>query len=437
MHSSLFLLDGGTANLLIQRGKEYANLASSVFLIAFLFNALAAGVLVGASGWAATFYDSPQLQVMLWILGCSVLLRAAVVLPRARLTIELQFVKLAKINSISMLCRYGSTVFFAITGFGPLSFVLPMVVSALYEWWACTTATRHLPAITIARQPKWRIMREILLNSRWIMLGALATSLVVNGDYLVLSTIIDQSTLGLYFFGFQLSIVLSTPLASGMQSVLLPLFSRLSLEPERQVRGYLHALSIVFSAMAPICALTALLCPVVIHLLWLGKWDDASPVAQLMFLSLVMRLVSPLNRSLIEARGKWGTQSIILCIDALGVMTATFIGATHGGLLSIALFVSIYHYLQGLFQLVVASRILKIQLSQVLGNSIPILLASFTCAVIAFLVSFYLLDLDIMLNYVIAAFLYLLLYSILAILLLQKPYRQLYTFVRLRTKFSG
>ena len=95
-----------------------------------------------------------------------------------------------------------------------------------------------------------------------------------------------------------------------------------------------------------------------IHIIWGGKWDDAIPVVQLMSISLVTHILAPLGKTVLESRGQWKTVSYLMVIDAIGIVVAAYIGVQSGGLLAIAISVSVYRFIYGLFYaLYVASKL--------------------------------------------------------------------------------
>ena len=64
-----------------------------------------------------------------------------------------------------------------------------------------------------------------------------------------------------------------------------------------------------------------------VHTLWGGKWDNAIPVVQLLALSLPIKMVMPLCRSLMEGRGEWRLVSTLLLADGIGTVIAGGLGA--------------------------------------------------------------------------------------------------------------
>jgi len=230
-------------------------------------------------------------------------------------------------------------------GFGPISFVLPLIVIAVYEtatgWYAVGVWPPN-------RQLTWQAMRGVLRDSRWIMLTSVAGILVINGDYLAISLLQTKETLGIYYFGFQLSFSLAALFTNGVEAVMMPAFSRLQHDPERQKVGFFKAVRVLMLGATFACFALVLTASPLVHVLWRGKWDSAIPVIQVLALSLPIKLVIPLCRSLVEGRGEWKFMSTLLLADGFGTVIAGGLGAWLGGLMSIAAVVSGYNFVFGL-----------------------------------------------------------------------------------------
>ena len=69
------------------------------------------------------------------------------------------------------------------------------------------------------------------------MLSALATSLVVNGDYLVIGALEDKAIVGVYFFGFQLTVAVFSMFTLSLRSVFIPSFIALGDDRRRILRA--------------------------------------------------------------------------------------------------------------------------------------------------------------------------------------------------------
>jgi teichuronic acid exporter len=341
----LALRNAGTQRFLIQKGKDYDEFASICFKIAILFNGIGFVLLALAAPALSHLYDSHALKVVIWIIAISLPLNTASLIFQAKLSSELKFGKLTRITIWSALLRHGSMAAFALMGLGPISFVLPLVVIAVYETAAGWYAVGAWPP---ERRLTWQAMRGVLQASRWVMLTSLAGILVINGDYLAISLLQTKETLGIYYFGFQLSFSLAALFTNGVEAVMMPAFSRLQHDLERQRVGFFKAVRVLMLGSTFACFALILTARPLVHGLWGGKWDSAIPVIQVLALSLPIKLVIPLCRSLVEGRGEWKFMSTLLLVDGIGTVIAGGLGAWFGGLMSIAAVVSGYNFVFGL-----------------------------------------------------------------------------------------
>jgi succinoglycan exporter len=129
---------------------------------------------------------------------------------------------------------------------------------------------------------------------------------------------------------------------------MMPAFSRLHNDPERQKRAFFKAARVLMVGTTLACFALVLVASPLVHRLWGGKWDSAIPVVQLLALSLPIKLVLPLCRTLIEGRGEWKLISWLLLTDGIGTVIAGGIGAWLGGVVAIAAVVSGYNLVFGL-----------------------------------------------------------------------------------------
>ena len=341
----LALRNAGTQRYLIQKGNSYDEFASVCFKIALLFNGIGFVLLALAAPALSHLYDSQSLNAIIWVIALSLPLNTASLIFQAKLSSDMKFQKLTRINIWSALLRHGSMVAFALMGLGPISFVLPLILIAVFE----TVAGWYVVGVWPPnRRLTWQAMRGVLQDSRWIMLTSLAGILVMNGDYLAISLLQTKETLGIYYFGFQLSFSLAALFTNGVEAVMMPAFSSFHNDQERQKVAFFKAARVLMLGATLACFALVLTANPLVHGLWGGKWDSAIPVVQLLALSLPIKLVVPLCRSLLEGRGEWKFVSTLLLVDGIGTIIAGGVGAWLGGLMTIAAVVSGYNLLFGL-----------------------------------------------------------------------------------------
>jgi len=341
----LALRNAGTQRILIQKGSGYDAYATICLKLALLFNGIGFVVLALTAPLLSHLYESASLTTIIWIIALSLPLNTAGLLFQAKLSCDLNFGKLARINISSALLRHGSMTAFALLGFGALSFVLPLIVIAVFE----TIAGWHAVGVWPPNHRlTWQAMSGVLKNSRWVMLTSFAGILVMNGDYLAIGLLQNKESLGLYFFGFQLSFSLAALFTNGVEAVMMPAFSRLDHDKDRQKSAFFRSVRMLTLGTTLACFALVLVADSLVHGLWKGKWDSAIPVVQLLALSLPIKLVMPLCRTLMEGRGEWRFVAGLLLADGVGTIIAGAVGAWSGGLTVIAGVVSAYNLISGL-----------------------------------------------------------------------------------------
>ena len=375
------LRNGGVQRILVQRGRQYHHLASPLFKIALLFNLITSALILAISPWVVDFFDSTALYSLLGVIAFSVPLGTAASVMMAKLSIDLRFATVTKITTASAILRHGSAVLFALLGFGPLSFVLPLVVLAVFDtaaaWWVVGVWPKGNPLT-------WPLLKNTLGASGWLIFGTFGATIALQGDYLVLGRLESKATLGVYFFGYQLVGSIATVFAWNFGSVLIPTFAHLSSQPDRQAKAFLKALRVLSFYVFPTFVLVALVASPAVDLLWGGKWNEAIVVIQLISLSSTLHVICGLSRYLFEANGRWRIWSLTFIAEAVGIVLTAILGAWIGDLLTIVVFISVYRFLHGIFMGLMGCWVCKIRLRHFFTAIGAPLLACLACGLLPY-----------------------------------------------------
>lgn len=424
--------NGGVHKILTQRCHEYDTLAPGLFKLALVFNIIFAGFLLALMPVSAKLYDVSELPLMLAIIALSLPLRTPGAILRARLLSDLKFNKSAKISTISSLVRNCSTILFAFAGLGPMSFVLPLLVVAVFDNFAYWYVVREWPW---GGRLTWKFFRDIFRDAKWVMFGTLVLHLSLQGDYLVIGLFEDKSVVGVYFFAFQLSIAFSVLFAAGIDSVMMPSFSRMSGQPDRQKSAFIQSFSILSFYIAPVAVLGALFVEPVIHFIWAGKWDVATVATQVLLISLMARLPLSLTLSFLESTGRWKLRACIQAIDTVGVMISAAVGAWLGGVVAIALFVSVYRFVAGLIFSLVGFEFSGVSKMIVVRSNMEISFFTIFIGLLSLFISNELLFNDVIfVKYVVRFFIFSVLLSIYYLLFHKKRVVEIYSYAKFFTK---
>src|SRR5262249_28974444 len=138
----------------------------------------------------AQLKGEPKLAPLIWLLAVSLPMATPSVVLAARLQMDLRFGYVNTIGFGSSVIRYVGTIALALAGLGPLSFVLPMPVIALYEGLAYYAAVRHSPW---RHKPEFHLWGELFSHSKWLIFFSLAVATVNQGGYLVISAMLSSA----------------------------------------------------------------------------------------------------------------------------------------------------------------------------------------------------------------------------------------------------
>lgn len=358
------LKNGGAQQMLIRQGSKYQDVASVFWKFALAFNLLAMALLLAIGPAISSIYQDERLGILLMIIAISLPLGTPAMLFRVRLAIDRRFGSLAKLEAISNLTRQGSMIIFALIGFGPMSFVLPIVLVAVVDSWIGARYVRSWPpnrALSLTKA------RSIFHDAKWVMLGSFALGIATQGDFLIIGLFENMQEVGVYFFGYQLVFTIIGLLHTSINSILPPTLARFLDDKERLKGEFLFALKGVMFVAMPIAIGMVILSESIIHLVWNGKWDDSIPVVQIIALTLPFSLLVTIVVSFLEANGLWRLRLAMVAGYGVGGMAFAGFGAWLGGVVEIAIAVCVFRVLYPVVQILFTAKIVGISIRSVLS----------------------------------------------------------------------
>jgi O-antigen/teichoic acid export membrane protein len=349
------LRNGGAEQILIQRGREFKELSSSVFIFSLIFNLIAFTALMFIGLRAEQYYSSSTIMVGLVLVGGSIILATPAPVLIARLSIGQYFHQLSFVTFISSLLRYSLAIILALIGFSVYSFIIPLALEpiiALIMLFYIAKAGFKFSGVTIAK------LKDIFSATKWIMLSNFAVALMLNGQYFFVSLFKDKAELGVYFFAMQLIVSFSVILSQAVNQVLFPGLSNKVNNIEQHFSASIQALR----GMLSICSLSAILILVfiepVIHLVWSGKWDESIACVEWLAFSIPASLLITVCVSIVASKGSWRLRFLLLlgaaCVDVLSVTLAS----AYGDVEIIALSLTLGRLLYSIFAVSIVYKLL-------------------------------------------------------------------------------
>jgi len=241
-----------------------------IFLIPFLQTSASISTMMPGLARAS---ELPELPATLWALAVRQLIAGALTVGRMRMSVELRFNELAKLDLILSVVRIAITWWAAAAGMGALALAVPHLATAVAEliyYGSCSACKLS--------DLRWNGsgFGELAAKMRWPLIAAIANTVNTQINLLVLGLLVPASTLGVFYFAFQLASQPTVFLAAALQNVLAPFLARDRGNPilERLGMERIFAAGMLFVPITTVA--TASFFPSLERLLWGGRWAAAN-----------------------------------------------------------------------------------------------------------------------------------------------------------------
>lgn len=318
--------DGGVRELLVQRGhKEYEDLVGPVFWLALTASLIAGALLIALSSPLAAIYKAPGLVPVLVIIAISLPISTPSAILRAKLRIDMRFKSLSSIILVSSFLQYSLMLTLAWFGFGPISFVLPLLGVGVFEWIACYLATRSQPWRHGPQLDRWK---WLFGHSKWLLVGSGAYMLIDRGDVLLAGLSLPKGSLGHYFMASQLALMSAYVLLSyQFHLVLLPALSSLIDEPQRRADAIVRSSRALLLIAAPVCLGLTVIADPFIRVFLHERWYPSIPVLQLFGIWYPWRCTLGLTSAIFVSSARFKQHALLLIVEGVVVAAAAGISA--------------------------------------------------------------------------------------------------------------
>ena len=224
-----------------------------------------------AAPFAATFFETPEVKIVVRVSALLLLIGPIGFVPRLRMQIELHFTMLAVISFLGALVNAAVAISSAMAGLGYLSIVYGNVAGAITGLLGAWIAQ---PGIVNPRKATRKGMREILGFGYNITLSGLVSWIYLNIDDLIVGKLLGRTVLGLYTKAYWMATLPSETLGRILYNVTFPVYVRLKDDYERLTRAFLevYTMNVFLSlpAIIGILVLSSKIVPIVFGPEWVG-----------------------------------------------------------------------------------------------------------------------------------------------------------------------
>jgi O-antigen/teichoic acid export membrane protein len=288
-------------------------------------------LLMAAAGPIAHFYGEDEVRPLLLVLSSTFLISSIATTHEALLVREMAFRAVELRTMIGMLCGAAAGVAVALSGGGPWAIIAQQVVTAV------VTTT-----LLVIRSP-WRVgfafsrasLRDMGGFSGFVLGHRLLYYVHRNADNLLIGRFVGASALGVYALAYNVILIPFSRLATPVQQVLFPAFSRLQDQPERIAALWIRTTRLVGSLSIPALCGLVVVAPDLVPVVFGDRWGDAVPLIQVLAWVGLLQSLQTLNTEILTARDKTSTIFRFSLVFFASHMTAFIVGL-HWGVTGVA-----------------------------------------------------------------------------------------------------
>ncbi len=297
---SQVFIDSGFTKALIQKQNRNENDISTVFIFNVLISVVCYGLLWIGAPFIASFYEIPQLDILLKVLSLSLVLNALFTIPVTLVTIELDFKLLAKVNLITVILSGVIAVYLAYTDYGVWALVYQTILKSFFTVILMWFWVKWRPSLKFSKES----FKELFSYGSKLLIGSLLNTGANNVSSLLIGKVISAKQLGFYTQGTQFTDIVFKTISSIVNKVLLPTLSKIQDQREVLVKYSKNIIKTASLLTTPVFFLLIVVAEPFIKVLLTEKWLPAVPILQLFALARLITIICGINVNLLYVLGR-------------------------------------------------------------------------------------------------------------------------------------
>ncbi len=297
--SDLFA-EAGVGRALVQKAEVTASDYAHAFTLSLLLSIACYLVLLVASGPAARFLRTPELKMVLPVMGALILLVPFRTVPLGILDRRLEMKSQGLVHMISTALQASTVLSLAFLGAGYWALVVGSILARVFESLALARLTGWRPQLRFSL----RGARDLLKYGAWVSGGSFLWYFYSNSDYAVVGRLEGPIVLGYYSLAFQLMSLPVQKLTANINQISFPVFCRLQGDLVRVKRWYLRLNVLMMAVILPTLLGAALVARDGIGVAFGTKWLPTVLPFQLLCVVGLLSVITTSLVSLLNALGR-------------------------------------------------------------------------------------------------------------------------------------
>ncbi|HBP24711.1 MAG TPA: flippase, partial [Oribacterium sp.] len=250
--------------------------------------------------WIAAYFRTPVLEPLVRVMGVVLFPGAVVSIQTAYVSRNLRFRQLFQSTMAAVVVSGVASIALAMQGFGVWAMAAQQIVYYFALMLVLFATVRWFPRILLRTERLWK-----LFSFGWkILVSGLLDTLWQNIYGLIIGRKYTSADLGAYNRGEQFPKIISTNLATAIQSVLLPVYSKKQDDPEALHSMARRSIRLSAFVLFPMMAGLAAVAKPLVTLLLTEKWLVAAPYLVLLSVSYATYPIHIINLQVMNAMGR-------------------------------------------------------------------------------------------------------------------------------------
>ena len=370
----------GISHAIIQREDVSKLTLTTAYWASLVLGMGCFGAIYLLSNSISSYFSMPELEFVLHLFSFTVLITAFSIIPESLLYRDYEFKIIGLARLVGYLIGYGIVgVGLAVNGleYKALAyayFVQYMVISLVFIFKA-----RFFPGFEF----DFVEIKRIISFGFGYSIGQLATISALRADSLVIAKLLGPVALSFYDRSYQLMRFPAFLLATIVDDVLFPIFSKNQSSTRLLKVGFLNGLGLLSVVLFPLTVILVIKAELVIGVLLGPNWSSAVPIFAILCSALFFRSAQRVGTALMRALGRVYQSAIFQIVYLIMVLVAVYIGSTCG-LSAVAALVAVAIVLNFIFITFYASLVIDVKPLEVILYSV----AGFIPSLIFFVFNF-------------------------------------------------
>lgn len=320
------LADQGISQALIIEPEVEDDFRDTAFWLTITTGVAGAGIIFFTAPLVAAIFSEPTLAPVMRVLAGYFVIRSLGIVPEAMTRRELKFAAVAARGIFSTVVSSVVGISLALSGAGVWALVAQMLCASLTAAVLMWFSNPFVPRLRLSRAAAKKI---VTFGWKAILIDFL-TMATTQGDNLIVGIVLGPVALGYYAIAYRLFNAVVDGFSGVVSSLTLPIFSRLRDQPGEMLRVLRRASRMLLSVTAPVFGSLFLAAPVLVPLLFGSQWSPSIVMFQILALAGIVSPVSYLDRGVVLAAGRAGTEVIVAAIAAVMTVGGALVGARFG-----------------------------------------------------------------------------------------------------------